>query len=51
VALRRFIGGAEKELSFGCNEAGENSYSIFTSGVYEAIGPDAAFPQEKPHFA
>ena len=27
------------------------NYSIFTSGVYKAIGPDAAFPQEKPHFA
>jgi hypothetical protein len=27
------------------------SYSIFTSGVYEATAADAAFPQEKTHFA
>jgi hypothetical protein len=26
-------------------------YSIFTSGVYKATAPDAAFPQEKTHFA
>ena len=27
------------------------AYSIFTSGVYRATAPNAAFPQEKPHFA
>jgi hypothetical protein len=27
------------------------AYSIFTSGVYKATAPDAAFPQEKTHFA
>jgi hypothetical protein len=26
-------------------------YSIFTSGVYKATAPDAAFPQEKTLFA
>jgi hypothetical protein len=26
-------------------------YSIFTSGVYRATSPGAAFPQEKSHFA
>jgi len=26
-------------------------YSIFASGAYEAIDPDVAFSQEKPHFA
>jgi hypothetical protein len=25
--------------------------SIFTSDAYRATAPDAAFPQEKPHFA
>jgi hypothetical protein len=25
--------------------------SIFTSGVYKATAPEAAFPQEKPHFS
>jgi hypothetical protein len=27
------------------------AYSIFTSGVYGATALDAAFPQEKTHFA
>ncbi len=26
-------------------------YSVFTSGAYRATAPNAAFPQEKPHFA
>jgi len=30
---------------------GNLGYSIFTSGVYKATVSDAAFPQEKPHFA
>jgi hypothetical protein len=27
------------------------SYSVFTSGAYRATAPNAAFHQEKPHFA
>src|ERR1700761_5247609 len=27
------------------------AYSIFTSGAYRATASNAAFPQEKPHFA
>jgi hypothetical protein len=27
------------------------AYGIFTSGAYGATAPDAAFPQEKTHFA
>ena len=32
-------------------EAADRRYSVFTSGAYRAIAPNAAFPQEKPHFA
>ncbi len=28
-----------------------NAYSVFTSGAYRMTAPNAAFPQEKPHFA
>ena len=26
-------------------------YSVFTSGALQTTAPNAAFPQEKPHFA
>jgi hypothetical protein len=29
----------------------ETSFSIFTSGLYKATAPGAAFPQEKTRFA
>ena len=38
------------EHEAGCQDA-KRDYSVFTSGAYRATAPNAAFPQEKPHFA
>jgi hypothetical protein len=37
--------------SVACDPSLGNGYSVFTSGPYKATAPNAAFPQEKPHFA
>jgi hypothetical protein len=42
------------QVTFGLHPShygGTPRLQRFTSGVYKATAPDAAFPQEKPHFA
>jgi hypothetical protein len=46
-----YVPKAEKLFAAYLKESRQADYSIFTSGAYRATAPDAAFPQEKPHFA
>jgi hypothetical protein len=40
-----------KGWTIGLDQGQMIDYSVFTSGAYRATAPNAAFPQEKPHFA